>query len=331
MPGPYRIYDLIAERAASSAAVEEVLIGLTWTLACSEAGSGLAMSPMMQTRTLPWSGALTGKSVDQLLPWLRSWNPYESTVAMALANSVINAHSPLLQQACRINSSGNLAVFEFFAPLLKGQKVVVIGRYPGLEKLQQEFDITVLERQPGEGDLPDTACEYLLPEADWVFLTATSLLNKTFPRLAELSKNAALVLMGPTVPWLSDLAEFGVDFIAGVQVDDAGQLRRTVAEGGGTRIFGNGVRYRIAATSEQALARIKGEIRKTAAERIDIKERMEQWYAQKNHGRFPDYELLEVVGDELSVLDSRYKRLWDAQRHIDAMQSRVLQQRYGTS
>lgn len=331
-----RVYDLIAERAANSAAVEEVLIGLTWTLAQSEAGYGLAMSPMMQTRTLTWSGTLTGKTVSGLLPWLRSWNPYEATVAMALANSVINTHSPLLQQACPIDSSGNLSVFEFFAPLLKGQRVVVIGRYPGLDRFQQELDITVLERQPGEGDLPDTACEYLLPQADWVFLTATSLINKTFPRLAELSQNAALVLMGPTLPWLAELADFGVDFIAGVAVDDAAQLRRTVAEGGGTRIFGNGVSYRVAATSEGALAQLKDEISRTAAERGALKEKMEQWYAQQSGRRFPEYGRLEQVGGYLSQLDSRYKRLWDAQRHLESVwqrfeQQRNGQQRYGTS
>jgi len=66
----------------------------------------------------------------------------------------------------------------------------------------------VLERQPGPGDLPDPMAEYLVPEADWVLLTAISIPNKTFPRLAELSHDAKLVLMGPTVPWLEEPAEF---------------------------------------------------------------------------------------------------------------------------
>ena len=142
---------------------------------------------------------------------------------------------------------GNLAVFEHFAPQLKNRRVVVIGRYPGLEAYAGALDLTVLERQQTEGDLPDPACEYLLPQADWVFLTASSLANKTFPRLAELSRRATTVLMGPGTPWLADFADFGIDYLAGVDVTDSTQLRRTVAEGGGTRLFEGGVRYRLAA------------------------------------------------------------------------------------
>ncbi|KMW69842.1 Rossmann-like domain-containing protein [Limnoraphis robusta] len=68
-------------------------------------------------------------------------------------------------------------------------------------------------------------------------------MNKTFPRLAELSKDATLVLMGPTLPWLSELAEMGVNYLAGVRIINPQALRQTVAEGGGTRIFETGVQY----------------------------------------------------------------------------------------
>ena len=68
-----------------------------------------------------------------------------------------------------------------------GKRVAVIGRYPGLEAYAGRFDLTVLERQPSDLDLPDAAAEYLLADADWVFMTATTLINKTFPRLADLA------------------------------------------------------------------------------------------------------------------------------------------------
>jgi len=107
--------------------------------------------------------------------------------------------------------------------------------------------MTVIERQPLEGDFPDPASEYLIPDADWVFLTGTSIVNKTFPRLVELAQNSQLVLMGPTVPWLSEFAEMGVNYLAGVTVTNREKLRQTVAEGGGVRIFETGVQYRILA------------------------------------------------------------------------------------
>ncbi len=243
---PREIYDLLLESSRRDVQVEEVIIGLTWTF-CRSEGIGLCMSPGQPTRTLSWSGTLVGRTIAELAPWIRSWDSYQATIAMAAINSVINSTSILPSQALPLSPQGsaNLAVFEYFLPMVRGQRVVIIGRYPGLSEYEREADLTVLERQPGAGDLPDTACEYLLPEADWVFLTATSIANKTFPRLVELAQNANLVLMGATVPWLPELASMGIDYLAGVTVTDPIALMQTIAEGGGTRIFERGVGYRL--------------------------------------------------------------------------------------
>jgi uncharacterized protein (DUF4213/DUF364 family) len=243
---PREIYHLLRSASQSTALVREIIIGLTWTY-CEAEGIGLCMSPGQPTRTLPWSGTLVNRAIAELIPWLQSWDNYQATVGMAAINAIINTSSPLLETAQPLSPKGaaNLAVFEHFLPQIRGKRVVVIGRYPGLSQYEQETNITVIERQPGVGDLPDTACEYVLPEADWVFLTATSIVNKTFPRLVELSQNAKLVLMGPTVPWLPDLADMGIDYLAGVSVTQKAALRQTIAEGGGTRIFEMGVQYRV--------------------------------------------------------------------------------------
>lgn len=241
---PRHIYDLLLQASQRAAPVREVIIGLTWTL-CQAEGWGLAMSPGVPTRTLPWSGTLTKRPVSELAGWIQSWDAYEATVAMAAINGVINANSPLLALAQPIEraNSANLSVFEHFLPQIQGKRVVIVGRYPQLDQYEQQADITVLERQPTGADLPDMACEYVLPEADWVFLTATSIVNKTFPRLVELSQRATLVLMGPTVPWLPELAAMGIDYLAGVRVTNDAALKQTVAEGGGVRIFDAGVQY----------------------------------------------------------------------------------------
>ena len=250
---PREIYDLLLASSQTTALVQEILIGLTWTF-CRSQGIGLCMSPGQPTRTLPWSGTLVNKSIADLALWVRSWDSYQATVGMAAINAAINPFSPLIEKAEPLSPKGsaNLAVFDYFLPKIRGKKVVVIGRYPGLSKYEQETQITVLERQPTTQDLPDTACEYLLPEADWVFLTATSIANKTFPRLVELSQNAQLVLMGPTTPWLPDLVDMGIDYLAGVAVTDPDALRQTIAEGGGTRIFDTGAQYRVLNLSNQS-------------------------------------------------------------------------------
>ncbi|WP_448564112.1 Rossmann-like domain-containing protein [Trichothermofontia sp.] len=168
---------------------------------------------------------------------------------MAAINAAINTTSPLIAQADPLvpTGSGNLTVFKDFLPRIQGQRVVVISRYPGLAQSESVAELTVIERQPVASDLPNPACEDVLLEADWVFPTATSIANKTFPRLVELSQQAQIVLMGPTVPWLPDFADMGIAYLAGVAVTDPIALRQTIAEGGGTRIFETGVQYRVLA------------------------------------------------------------------------------------
>jgi hypothetical protein len=197
-------------------------------------------------------------------------------------------------------------------PLIKGKKVVVIGRYPGLEKIEQNAELVVLERQPGETDLPDPACEFVIPNADWVFMSATTIVNKTFPRLAELATNANLVLMGPTLPWIEELSEFGVDYLAGVRVRDQAKLETIVAEGGGTRIFDQAVEYCVHDFSKKHMEQAKKNIASVVEKRESLKEKMNAWYQTPKRGAFPQKEQLLTLDQQLSNLDLRYKRLWDA-------------------
>ncbi|MDY6812331.1 MAG: DUF364 domain-containing protein [Pseudomonadota bacterium] len=246
---PWAVYELLWDRLGDAGHCRSATLGLVWTLCEGPAGMGLAMTAAGAPRTLPWPGTLAGRPLAELARWLERFQPHEATLGLAAVNAVINgADNSLRERACPIRSAapGNLAVFGHFLPQLQGQRVIVIGRYPGLDRLTAGLDVTVLERQPGPGDLPDPACEYLLPEADWVFLTASTLANKTFPRLASLAVDATTVLMGPSAPWLAELAQFGIDYLAGVVIDEPDLLRRTVAEGGGTRLFDGPLHYRLA-------------------------------------------------------------------------------------
>jgi uncharacterized protein len=317
MDNPNRLYELLMDYCSSNVVVDNLVIGLVWTLCQgnNNNANGLAMSPGLPTRTLPWSGTLTGKPITDLAAWITEWEPYQATVAMAAINSCINSR-PLPDSIALQNSAehANLAVFDYFLSLIQGKNVVVIGHYPGIERYQSQMQLSVLERQPAPGDLPDSACEYLLPNADWVFLTASSIPNKTFPRLAELAENAKTVLMGPTTPWLPQLHEFGIDFLAGVEVTDATALYHTVAQGGGVRIFNNSLRYRITElTPVTSMNWLKLQIADCAAEKTRLTTEMESWYAAGNRSRFPKYQLLEQANNRLSRLDSSYKPLWQEQ------------------
>ncbi len=312
MHNPARIYELLLDYASNDTQVTELNIGLVWTV-CKARHTGLAMSPGIATRTLSWPGTLIGKTLAELAGWITDWEPYKATVAMAAINCSLNRYElPSGLTLLPAPDNGNLAVFDHFLPQLQAKKVVVIGRYPGIERYAEQFNLSIIERQPSLSDYPDPACEFLLPDADWVFLTASSITNKTFPRLAELAQHATTVLMGPTVPWLPELHEFGIDYLAGVEVVDPLKLSQTAAEGGGVRIFDEAVRYRIVdLTPGNSMMWLKSQIAEDYEHRQRLNQAMEHWYSNGNKGRFPEFNQLNQVTAKLSRMDSSYKRLWD--------------------
>lgn len=246
------LYDWLldcATNAVRDEPVQRLQLGLSWTLAEVADGLGFAFSPKLVPRTLGWAGTIKGQPSGELRSWLLSWDAAQAAVGLALVNASVNRSSPCLRQAEPLRSEvpGHLRVFAHFRSRLEGQRVVVIGHYPGLERLWADFPYQCLERHPQDGDLPDTAADYVLPRADWVFITASSLANKTLPRLLELSRQARVVLMGPSLPWLYDWRRFGVDYLAGVRVVDPEAARQVVAEGGGTRLFQGPVEYALLA------------------------------------------------------------------------------------
>jgi len=314
LSAPKRLYELLLDACSSAALVDELVIGLVWTLCRnSDNGTGLAMSPGIPTRTLPWPGTLQGKPIVDLAAWIMQWDPYQATVGMAAINSCLNSRPlPDSVPVAIDGEQANLAVFDHFLPQLLGKNVAIIGHYPGIERYRHLMQLCVLELQPSGDDLPAAAAEFLLPNADWVFLTASSISNKTFPRLAELAADAKSVLMGPTVPWLPQLHEFGIDYLAGIEVIDADALYRTAAQGGGVRLFEHGLRYRLAELTPAAnMQWLKRQIADCAEEKRQLSQEMEAWYAGGSGKRFPNYAQLERINTRLSRLDSSYKPLWD--------------------
>jgi uncharacterized protein (DUF4213/DUF364 family) len=243
---PWELYDLLVDRARSAARVRRVVLGLNWSVTEVD-GAGLCFSPLAPPRTLAFPGTLAGRRADELAPWIRSFDACEATVGCAVVNARINAagNECLAKATAPANDAPpHLRVFADLTARVAGADIVVIGKYPGLDVLWRDRPHVCLERRDLPGTLPDSAAEYLLPRADYVFLTASAIPNKTLPRLLALSRGAIVVLLGPGVPWLAEWAEFGVHVLAGVAVRDQDKLFQVAAEGGGTRIFDEAVEYR---------------------------------------------------------------------------------------
>jgi uncharacterized protein (DUF4213/DUF364 family) len=175
----------------------------------------------------------------------KSWNFAEASLGVAAINAYWN--NPAHGELAKALQGKNFSAFEVWQDRVAGKKVAVIGHFPHLERtLGKVCDLSILEKRPLPGDYPDSACEFLLPLQDYVFATGVTLINKTLPRLLELSRRQGLILVGPSVPLAPLLFDWGVRDLQGMVVTDPERCRGVITgENPGSTVFDAGQRVSI--------------------------------------------------------------------------------------
>ena len=198
----WSLYEKLVEGIPASGPLVTAVRSQLWTMvATNQESAGVAMFlPLGECPETEAMNSLVGKPLRRVAELATSWNFREAAVGMAAINAWYNTPANAMAMGWQ-EGEEETEVFEHYLPEMKGKKVAVIGRFPRLDTTVAPYcRLSVLERDPGPGDLPDSACEYLLPEQDFVFITGSAFTNKTMPRLLELSKNARIILTGPSVP-----------------------------------------------------------------------------------------------------------------------------------
>lgn len=237
------IYDELITSVPQSLTVRDCMVGLHWTLVRSEVGLGAAMTVKGGQGGKEFAD-LVGMPLQELAAWIKSWNMVEASMGQAAINAALNRVENIEKLTgspfAKTNSPEQANGFAEFLPALHGKKVAVIGHFPKIEELGKICQLSILERNPQENDYPDPACEYILPQQDVVFITGTAFINKTMPRLLEVSRPARIVLIGPSVPISPVLFKYGVDTIASTVLLDEERCWRAVQQGGKMNLFRNG-------------------------------------------------------------------------------------------
>jgi hypothetical protein len=242
MKNPWKIYDDLLAAVPADVTVKECLAGLSWFLVRS-LGTGVAMRPRELDEPVRGAGGIAGMKVRELAERVKCWSNYDAAMGLAAINSVLNTQQQA-QANCGVllNECANEDVFNHLQDQLRGKKVAVVGHFHNLERLAPVCELSILERIPQKGDFPDPACEYILREQDFVIMTATTLINKTMPRLLELSRGARIVVAGPTTPLHPVMFEHGIEMLGGLIVDDEPRAWKAVGEGGREVLFSSGAR-----------------------------------------------------------------------------------------
>lgn len=236
----WEVYDRLIGAIPASLTVESYLVGSTWTLV-DAGGVGMAMTyrgGASNYRTLP---SFTGRPLKEMAENVRDWHLPTASLGMAAVNAYHNRADVVSGWVNKpLDKLVSPGAFVAMLPEMAGKKVAVIGHFPGLEPVAEIAELTIIERNPLEGDLPDFSSEYVLPDQDFVLITGTTITNKTLPRLLEICEKPYVAIVGPSLafaPWWFD---YGVDLLAGAVIADKELVWKGCAEGAHRQIFDQG-------------------------------------------------------------------------------------------
>jgi uncharacterized protein (DUF4213/DUF364 family) len=252
----WEIYDELIEAVPVHSRIRRAMAGLHWTAVQAES-LGMAMTPQGADPQVPQAGQIAGMATRDVARWVKSWNWYEAAFGVAAINAALNSPAAVAGICSRTpagDSDGDGDVFNCLLDDMRGKRVAVVGHFRNLERVAAVSELSILERRPHPGDFPDPACEYILAHQDIVVITATTLINKTLPRLLEISRRARVVLAGPSTPLAPLLFNHGIEILGGLIVRDEKQIWRGIQEGGRQSVFEHGS-LRVTITREAALGK----------------------------------------------------------------------------
>lgn len=250
----WKLYDHMIEGIPAEVRVTDHCLGLCWSYVEAECGMGVAYTCRGGATTSSAPADLRGMPLRDVAALAKSWRFEEATLGIAALNAWYSQPRRVDALGARYDEPVELPdgtvrkqdAFEVMRPRVEAfaretgrpANVVVVGHFPHVDRIAEYANLTVLERTCRDGlDTPDPACEYVMPEADFAFITGVTLENKTAPRLLELAKGAHVCMVGPSVVMAPALLEAGVSLMAGSVVHDPDRTRHAVKAGNG-QLFG---------------------------------------------------------------------------------------------
>ncbi|HID90829.1 TPA: hypothetical protein EYP44_02590 [Candidatus Bathyarchaeota archaeon] len=182
------------------------------------------------------AGSISGKTADLALAMAEDRNLAKASVGIAVANAL----SSLVFQRHGRYRFVDVDVLDL---IRRGDRIVMVGYFlPLIPRVRSKASaLHVLERRPildrGVSVLPEEEADEVIPEADAVVITGSTIVNKTIDRLLGLCRGAReVVILGPTASLVPDaLFDRGVTAEMGIRVTDSRAMIGIVGEGGGTR------------------------------------------------------------------------------------------------
>lgn len=243
LPEQWGLYKQLVEGVPAGIAVKDFCVGSHWTYVEAESGCGMALTLGGGLGKFRLGSNAIGMELRDMAALSASWNFAEASVGVAALNAWYSSPENAAAAGMVIDEKGTNDGFELYRRICAGKRVTVVGHFPLIERLADECELTVLERNPHGDDVPDPGCEYIIPHQDFTFLTGITLTNKTMPRLLQLAQQSggSCIVVGPSVVPAPVLFEYGVDCLAGSVIVDPERAKAAIAHAETSGVFKCGV------------------------------------------------------------------------------------------
>ncbi len=244
----WELYDRMIEGIPHDWKAEEIFRGTSFACVLSNNGLGIAEPRPYDLRKPLQTKNLEGASLREVAACIKSWNFFEAATGLAAINAYYNNIDVARGFGVTISESLHIEdrIFDPFIMsqnTIRGKKVTVVGHFPHITQLMAPVcDLSIIAvHDPQQDDYPLSAAEFLLPESDFVYISSSTLIDKTMPRLLELSRNAqTTTIVGPSTPLAPVLFAFGAHDLSGFVVKDRSKAKNIIRGAENNKIFATG-------------------------------------------------------------------------------------------
>jgi len=244
----WEIYDKLINGIPEDWIAEEIVRGSSFSYVKS--GGGIGVGGLMNYDFIMplYTKNMEGVPLKEVAECVKSWNFYEACIGLAAINAYYNNPEIARKSGVPIGDSMHVEdrIYDPFIMSqneIRGKKVTVLGHFPFIETLFAPIcEMKIIAGEiPVEGDYPASSAEYLLPESDFVYIGSSCFVEKTLPRLLELSQNARkITIVGPSTTLSPVLFEYGVDDLSGYVIKDHERAMRMIRGAENGKIFSTG-------------------------------------------------------------------------------------------
>lgn len=212
--------------------ITDVYVGSNWivSLVINDDGvvrAGMAATPEYIAPHECYQRCNLNEPADIAARRLLSQDLTDAAIALATFNAIN-------QPAKHLLTSEDAA--EWLAAQCGGQSVAIFGRFPFIntELRPVARQVWVFEQQPQPDEFDSNAIPTLVPQADIVAITGSSVINHSIDSiLPHIKPGSIVVLLGPSTPLSEKLFALGLDAMFGVLVTNVQQVIESVVAGDG--------------------------------------------------------------------------------------------------